>query len=75
MHHFSNTVCNILSFADFYIRKRKLCKEGVTVYCCANTTRSDRSQLLIKKRPRAVMIGMEKLPMAYDYQPKVCWML
>ncbi|KRY45746.1 Copine family protein 2, partial [Trichinella britovi] len=54
-----NTVCNILSFADFYIRKRKLCKEGVTVYCCANTTRSDRSQLLLvgeSKRPRAVMI-------------------
>ncbi|XP_003368703.1 hypothetical protein Tsp_11938 [Trichinella spiralis] len=65
------TFCRLLIFiSEIESLEQKLSfksfKEGVIVFCCANTTRSDRSQLLLvgeSKRPRAVMIGMPKLPM------------
>ncbi|KRZ16382.1 Jerky -like protein-like [Trichinella zimbabwensis] len=53
----------------------KLCKERVTVLCCANATGSDRLPLLLvgkSKRPRS-MIGVQKLPVVYDHQLKA-WM-
>ncbi|KRZ64070.1 Tigger transposable element-derived protein 2, partial [Trichinella papuae] len=51
----------------------KLCKETVTLLCCANAIGSHRLPLLLvgkSKRPRA-MIGVQKLPVVYDYQTKL----
>ncbi|KRZ07123.1 Jerky -like protein-like [Trichinella zimbabwensis] len=49
------------------------CKERVTLLCCANAIGSHRLPLLLvgkSKRPR-VMIGVQKLPVVYDYQTKL----
>ncbi|KRZ66732.1 Jerky protein [Trichinella papuae] len=51
----------------------KLCKERVTLLCCVNAIGSHRLTLLLvgkSKRPRA-MIGVQKLPVVYDYQTKL----
>ncbi|KRY45742.1 hypothetical protein T03_5778 [Trichinella britovi] len=48
------------------------CTKRVTILCCENATSSDRLQLLLvreSKRPRAMIVGMQKLPMVVFSPP------
>ncbi|KRX70529.1 Jerky -like protein-like [Trichinella sp. T6] len=66
---------SLVSTAEKTASGFKSCKEKVTLLCCAIATGGDRLPLLLvgkSKRPRS-MIGVQKLPVVYDYQTKA-WM-
>ncbi|KRX57422.1 Tigger transposable element-derived protein 4 [Trichinella sp. T9] len=57
------------------IKEQKSCKESVPLLYCVISGACDRLQLLLvgKSKRSRPMIGVQKLPVVYDYQQKA-WM-